>query len=162
MPVRTQVLHCRQQGGVGGIAIRLLVYFLEQGQEAKTQSRELRGWGSGGADASTNGTKEHPATLPQPTRSQTQKKKSRAGRKVASPTPCGTSQPAFGDLPGAYRSQGRCQLPAMEGREEQASSAHPTIHGGIIIRNCMRPAPAGLARWHVRGLEASFDALDSL
>lgn len=59
------------------MAIRLLVYLLEQGQEAKTQSRELRGWGSGGADASTYGTKEHPATLPQPTRSQTQKNKGR-------------------------------------------------------------------------------------
>lgn len=45
---------------------------------------------------------------------------------------------------------------------QEPQSLYPPHSGCIIIRNCICPAPVGLARWHVRGLEALFDALASL
>lgn len=45
---------------------------------------------------------------------------------------------------------------------QEPQSLYPPDSGCIVIRNCICPAPVGLARWHVRGLEALFDALASL
>lgn len=159
-PNQGSCLHSRQWGREwGGNCSEAAAGFPpEQGQDAETQDRESP-WG-------THGTEEHCATHPWPRRSQAWKR-SQNGVKGHS-TPHGATASLQGPARGM---QATGPVPAANNGEtgdtgqlcpREPQSLYPPHPGCTILRNCIGPAPVGLVRWHVRGLEAPSDALASL
>lgn len=160
-------MRCRQQGGGGAGGLPSGCWFTSRARPGSLDVEPENYGGGVRGSGSTDGTREYRATLPQPRRSHTQNiSQGWEGRLLPLPhgAPVSLQRPArgiqvTGPVPAANDGgkEGTSRLCPQE-----PHSLCPPHHGCIIIRNCTRPAPVGLARWHVRGSEASFDALDSL